>query len=306
MRVSVSEAVERLNSGDVVALPTETVYGLAASLDYPKAIQKIFTLKGRPQDNPLIVHVASVEQLIPYSSILPESFRSLADTYWPGALTLVVAANLSKVSEVVRAGLVTVAFRIPDHPHALEVLKLTGPLVMPSANLSGTPSATDAEHVENDFGNEFPVLNGGACSKGVESTILLWRDTKWMMGRKGGIPVESFEALLGYLPNPVSSESQPLCPGQLYKHYSPKTKLLIGPLPQSTPIVGFSDRNYPPSHYLYILGRSDDSQEVGKNLYKILRRLDQDKIVTAWVDMDFPQAGLWSTIRERLTKAMAG
>ncbi len=304
MRVNVSEAAARLNSGDVVALPTETVYGLAASLRHPKAIQNIFTLKGRPQDNPLIVHAASVEQLLPYTRDLPETFFSLAEHYWPGSLTLVVSANVDQVSEIVRAGLETVAFRVPDHPLTLEVLRQTGPLVMPSANLSGTPSATHASHVENDFGQEFPVLDGGACSKGVESTILLWRETKWMMGRQGGVPVEDFESLLGYIPELTTSTSKPLCPGQLYKHYSPKTKLTTEENPSLIPVVGFSDREYPDEVPLYVLGRSDNPQEVAKNLYQVLRQLDRDKVDIAWVDMDFPLEGLWSTIRERLVKAI--
>jgi len=174
MYVNLIQAIEFLNTGKVVALPTETVYGLAASLKFPDAIKQIFTLKGRPQDNPLIVHTASMDQLTKYTDHLPEKFESLAELFWPGSLTLVAPANPLKVPRLVRAGLPTVAFRIPQHSLTLQVLQKTGPLVMPSANLSGRPSATLPGHVENDFGQSFPVVDGGPCSQGLESTILIY------------------------------------------------------------------------------------------------------------------------------------
>ena len=193
---------------------------------------------------------------------------------------------------------------IPPHPVTLQVLQKTGPLVMPSANISGRPSATLPEHVENDFGQTFPVVDGGPCSQGLESTILIYKKDRWVVGRQGGIVLEQFEPVLGYLPKEVLASKKPLCPGQLYRHYSPHAKLQTGQKPTCETIVGFSDRVYPFSTTLYSLGKSNQPKEVAYRLYQVLRSLDQQKIQEAWIDMDFPQEGLWLTIRERLLKAI--
>lgn len=305
MRVSVTQAIQSLRSGDVVSLPTETVYGLATSLTHPDAIEQIFTLKGRPQDNPLIIHVADRSQLSPYVTTFPPDFERLSEAFWPGSLTLVVSANISAVPERVRAGLETVAFRVPNHPLTLEVLQQTGPLVMPSANLSGKPSATTSEHVEYDFGETFAVLDGGQCKLGLESTILLYRDNQWVIGRQGAISPEQLHLILGYIPEAFTGSSTPLCPGQLYKHYAPQAKLLTSPTPSSDVIVGYSDRTYPSVAKFFSLGHVQNSEEVAHNLYQVLRQLDKEGVKEAWIDLDFPDEGLWITIRERLVKASA-
>jgi L-threonylcarbamoyladenylate synthase len=303
MRVSVQNAVTRLNAGDVVALPTETVYGLAASVNHLSAIKSIFTLKGRPSDNPLILHVSGVDQLKPYVSEFLPQFDQLAADFWPGSLTIVLPANNEAVAHAVRAGLPTVAARMPDHPLTLQVLAETGPLVMPSANLSGKPSSTAADHVEEDFGAEFPVLDGGVCQKGVESTILIYHTDRWVIARLGAVTGEQLSRTLGYQPEMLSGVSKPLCPGQLYKHYAPLSKLHLSPTFSCEVIVGFSDRMYPKATAVYVLGASSNPEEAARNLYRVLRQLDQDGVVEAWVDMDFPDSGAWKTIRERLKKA---
>lgn len=313
MKVSLDRAVELLNAGHVVAIPTETVYGLAASIHFPGAIQEIFSLKGRPSDNPLIIHLASANDIPLYAKELTEDFQKLSKTFWPGPLTLVLNAMEEKIPAIVRAGLPTAAFRVPSHEVTLAILNKTGPLVMPSANLSGKPSATTAEHVEDDFGKDFAVLDGGVCKKGVESTIL-YRDKvadqgEWIVIRLGALPPEAFLPALGYVPKVKDQEerSSPLCPGQLYRHYSPKAKLILSDsilLAETIPnIVGFSDRIYPKSSRLFSLGTSNDSETAAYLLYDVLRRLDQENIDLAIVDMDFPTNGLWLTLRERLQKA---
>ena len=309
MKISGEDAVSLLNSGRVIAMPTETVYGLAASILFPKAIEEIFRLKGRPQNNPLIVHLGTTDEISLYTKELPADFHKLATAFWPGPLTLILAANESTIPDIARAGLPTAGFRIPAHALTREVLKQTGPLVMPSANLSGRPSATTAAHVEEDFGSGFSVLDGGECEKGMESTILCWDHEAWAIIRLGAYPPEDFLPVLGYIPsvkNGTKNNKRPLCPGQLYKHYSPAAKLILfQTIPEyaSEAIVGFSDRTYPKGSRLFSLGNSKDPQKATHELYALLRRLDHEGIDQAYVDMDFPEDGLWLTLRERLLKA---
>ena len=217
MRVSLEKASELLRQGQVVAIPTETVYGLAASLSSTEAIDHIFTLKGRPADNPLIIHVADSNQVVYYSKDIPAGFEALASTFWPGPMTLVLPAVKEWVPASVRANLDTVAFRIPSHPLTLQVLSDVGPLVMPSANISGRPSATCPEHVESDFGEDFPVLDGGECLRGLESTILIYRKGRWEIVRQGALSSDIFESLLGYQPciEEAGVNHHPICPGQI-------------------------------------------------------------------------------------------
>jgi L-threonylcarbamoyladenylate synthase len=304
MDISLEIACTLLTQGEVVALPTETVYGLAASMAHPDAVAKIFTLKGRPSNNPLIIHVADLEQIYPYAAEIPPHFTELAASFWPGPLTVVLPIHPHLVPEKIRAGLATAAFRIPQHPLALKVLQSVGPLVMPSANLSGKPSATQAAHVEKDFGSHFPVLEGGACRRGLESTILYHMDGQWRIVRLGSLFPEQFEPLLGYKP-PVHQGDKVICPGQLHRHYAPKAQLLINS--EFSPaeigyVLGFSDRNYPDCK-IFSLGKSDQPDKIAENLYEALRALDEAKIQRVWVDNDFPQNGLWLTISERLARA---
>lgn len=308
MRVHFEKACKLLQTGNVVAIPTETVYGLAATLSDPEAIEHIFRLKGRPADNPLIIHLADSSQVEFYSKDIPKDFDILANTFWPGPMTLVLPAEIEWVPSIVRANLNTVAFRIPSHPLTLQVLTTVGPLVMPSANLSGLPSATRPEHVENDFGKDFPVLDGGECYRGVESTILMYNETQWEIVRLGALNPEIFEPYLGYCPtiNERIGDAHPICPGQLYRHYAPHATLILdkGISPDAIgTVIGFSDRSYPSSCRVYQLGSAANPEEVAKNLYEILRKLDTEGIEKAWVDTEFPTTGLWSTVAERLRKA---
>lgn len=305
MRLSLNQAADLLKQGYVVAVPTETVYGLAASLNYQKSIEKIYELKGRPSNNPLIIHLSDLSILDSYEITKPPFFEQLTEAFWPGPLTLVLPINEESIPSNARAGLPTAAFRIPSHPLILELLNLTGPLVMPSANLSGKPSATSPEHVENDFGLEFPILDGGACRHGLESTILYYEENSWKIVRQGAISQESFYHVLGYNPL-IAGTSKILCPGQLYRHYAPQAKLILSHQLshlKNEVIIGFSDKSYPESCRVISLGRISHPEEVGENLYSVLRELDRRGIEKAWVDIDFPREGLLLTIAERLERA---
>lgn len=307
MRISIQKAAELLNQGGVVAVPTETVYGLAASLHHEKAVEQIFALKGRPANNPLIIHLAQAEELRRYASSLPDGLEMLQKNFWPGPMTLVLPVFADAIASKIRAGLPTAAFRIPMHPKARELLALTGPLVMPSANLSGSPSATSSEHVEADFGKDFPVLDGGPCSKGLESTILLFKTARWCIIRQGALTAEALEPVLGYAPVIEKADvTAPICPGQLYRHYAPKAHLRIAksiPEDFTGTVLGYDGRHYPRHARVIKLGHLHASEDVAKNLYQNLRQLDLNGVGEALVDFDIPEEGLWQTIRERLLKA---
>lgn len=306
MRISLQDASELLSGGQVVGVPTETVYGLAASLSHPEAIKRVFSLKGRPAKNPLIIHLAEAREILDFVDTLPPGYADLAEAFWPGPMTLVLPVRLEKVSEIVRAQLPTAAFRVPAHPITNNLLKLTGPLVMPSANLSGKPSSTCCEHVENDFGKAFPVLDGGICNKGLESTILFFQENEWVVVRQGALAPEHFSKVLGYVPKiqGSASETVPLCPGQLFRHYAPRAKLQLSGQPsEGTVVVGFSDRVYPSGCRVLSLGNSNDPETAAHRLYSILRQLDEEDVKTAWVDMEFGDEGVWLTLKERLQKA---
>lgn len=306
MRISLQQASELLNQGKVVGVPTETVYGLAASLSHPQAIKQIFLLKNRPAKNPLIIHLANAQDVLRYIKVLPPNYADLVEAFWPGPVTLVLEIKPQTIPEMVRAELKTSAFRVPGHALTHQLLELTGPLVMPSANLSGRPSSTCVEHVEEDFGKEFPVLDGEVCSKGLESTILYFSEGRWAIVRQGALSSEMFVPVLGYAPEIVDRDPNavPLCPGQLYRHYAPRARLqLAGSPPIQGVIVGFINRIYPPGCRLLSLGNTKDPVMAAHRLYAVLRQLDEEGIEAAWVDMQFPDEGIWCTLRERLQKA---
>lgn len=303
MRLNFDEAVDLLLNDQVVAIPTETVYGLAGKLSSEKAVQEIFKLKNRSAHNPLIIHVSSLEMIKPFADSYPGGFEQLVKAFWPGPLTLIFPIIESLVPEAARANLPHAAFRFPNHQITQALIEKTGPLVAPSANLSGTPSPTLPRHVERDFGEDFPVFDGGQCKRGLESTILIFLDGRWKIGRLGVLTPEVFIPHLGYLPESVLTlKDRPPCPGQLYRHYAPKTRLYLqSEFNEATFIVGFSDRSYSVDSLSF--GNSDDPERVAQNFYNTLRELDERGIEEAWIDIDFPRLGLWTTIRERLEKA---
>jgi L-threonylcarbamoyladenylate synthase len=306
MKIPLDQAKELLTKGSVVALPTETVYGLAALLSIPEAIEKIYTLKGRPKQNPLIIHTHDPSLVLSYTKELPPKALELMEAFWPGPLTLVLPVNVDKVPEIVRSGHTTAAFRIPSHPIIFDILKSVGPLVAPSANLSGKPSATSAKHVEDDFGVDFPVIDGGEIDKGIESTILIYQENSWQIGRLGSLSQEAFTPILGYLPEIYDKRSStPICPGAHYRHYSPNAKLHLGSLEKCSDgvVLGYTDRSYPNASQVFTLGKSSDPTAIMKNLYASLRRLDEMGLTEAFIDINFPLTGLYLTIYERFFRA---
>lgn len=310
MKISPTLAARLLTQGEVVGVPTETVYGLAASIAFPSALKKIFKLKGRPQDNPLIVHVADLKQLKGLVTHIPEALAKLK-IFFPGPLTVVMPANKKRVPSVVRAGLDSVAVRMPDHQTFLKLLRKTGPLAAPSANLSGKPSPTAASHVEDDLGTDFPVLDGGRCRRGVESTVIRLKKTHWELLRHGALAADVIQKALGDLPQKRNLTKRTISPGQKYRHYAPSARMVLCgslrelhkniSLKKFDAVLGFSDtkRGLP----LISLGVRGDFKANLKQLYAALRVIDTKKYQNVIIDMDFASSGLGATLAERLMKA---
>ncbi|MDI6401259.1 L-threonylcarbamoyladenylate synthase [Balneolaceae bacterium ANBcel3] len=223
---SLSRFAEALRNGKVVAFPTETVYGLGASAWNADAIARVFTLKGRPPDNPLIVHINSTDMLDSLVLTISEDATKLFEAFWPGPLTLIFPKK-PEVLDIVTAGIPTVAVRMPDHPVPLRLIAESGPLAAPSANTSGRPSPTRAEHVLQDFGNEIPVIEGGVCQYGLESTVLDLTSEPYTILRPGHVTQSELEQVLGkpvrvHSPLPVDENgAAPRSPGMKYTHYAP-------------------------------------------------------------------------------------
>ena len=220
--------VERLKSGDVVAFPTETVYGLGADVTNPDAIKKVFITKGRPSDNPLIVHIADQKQVVDFAAEITADAQKLMDVFWPGPLTLIFKKK-PEVLDLITAGLDTVALRWPKHPIAQQLISRSGPLVAPSANSSGKPSPTKASHVKEDFGGNFPVVDAGQTEIGLESTVLDISSKPYTIYRPGAVSADQISTVVGKNVEQkiqTSKETATKSPGTKYSHYTPNAKVM--------------------------------------------------------------------------------
>jgi L-threonylcarbamoyladenylate synthase len=261
----IEQAISFLKEGIPVAFPTETVYGLGASIFLPEAIKQVFAIKGRPSDNPLIVHVSSVDEAIALSQHLPPSFFRLVDRFWPGPLTLVVQKN-SSVPDSVSGGLSSIAIRMPSHIIAKQLIKAVGPLAAPSANISGRPSPTSANDVLEDLEGKIPlILDGGDCSIGIESTVLSLLGDLPVLLRPGLLTREVLEDALGCTIDDPKSNSPILSPGMKYRHYAPKAKVRLRFHPDE--LKGSYVLSPTPSSDMRLLNE--------KTLYAELRRADR-------------------------------
>ncbi len=306
---NIKTAAELLKKGEVIAFPTETVYGLGAIAFNERAVAKIFELKKRPSFDPLIVHIAEISMLeeVCYFN---EKAKRLADKFWPGPLTLVLPKK-EKVPGIVTSGLPTVAVRMPAHKVALELIKQCGlPIAAPSANPFGRLSPTKAEHVLSYFGERLFILDGGECKIGLESTIIDLTQEVPVILRPGGVPPEEIEKILGKIEIKIKSSSSPKAPGQLKKHYSPSTPLKIFREKEtfSGKRIGFiAFSNLPAKKYevVKILSPSGDLKEAAANLFRFLHELDKMELDLILVE-PVPEKGLGLAIMDRLKRAEAG
>jgi len=311
----IHRAVEILQRGGVIALPTETVYGLAANAEDELAVRRIFAIKGRPATHPLIVHLPDAKAMPQWARHVPDEARRLAAAFWPGPLTLVLPRT-SRATDAVTGGQDTVALRVPNHPVALEVLRaLGGGLAAPSANRFGRVSPTTAEHVRADLGDEVELLlDGGPCTVGVESTIVDLSSDKPAILRPGGLPAEELERVLGR-PVPVITESSVRVSGSLASHYAPRVGVVLVepaeavPRAESLRLQGLQVGVLgPPSLSLpRDLRRFDipeDAAGVARLLYMRLREADLAGLDVLIACLP-PAQGLGLAVRDRLSRAAA-
>ncbi|MCI4663449.1 MAG: threonylcarbamoyl-AMP synthase [Neomegalonema sp.] len=302
----IAAAVEILRRGELVAFPTETVYGLGADARSDAAVAKIYAAKGRPAHNPLIAHVADWAAALRIAEPSATAAQ-LAEQFWPGPLTLVLPARAGAVSPQATAGLPTIALRAPDHPIAQALLRaFDGPLVAPSANRSGRLSPTRAEAVQAELAQKVAmVLDGGPCRVGVESTILKLTQDGAQLLRPGGLSIEALEAALG-APITTGTAGKVEAPGMLSSHYAPRATLRLNAASPDAgeAWLGFGPDPSPPAPLSANLSRSGDLAEAAQCLFATLRQLDADgadKIAVAPI----PNQGLGRAINDRLRRAAA-
>jgi L-threonylcarbamoyladenylate synthase len=310
---NIDRAAEILQQGDLVAIPTETVYGLAGNIYNESAIRKIFEVKQRPLFNPLIVHLHSVEQVSEIASHIPEKAMQLAEAFWPGSLTLVLSKK-DIIPDLITAGKDTVAMRIPNHPVTQELLrKLPFPLAAPSANPFNRISPTSAKHVESYFKDSIRmVLDGGECKKGLESTIIGFEGDEPVLYRLGSISKEEIEEIVGKVQVKNKKESAPSAPGMLEKHYAPRTKTILVDSVDDINIstegkrVGLLSLTKVDNSEIYnhveILSENGDMAEAAANLYKALHKLDSHDLDII-IAVRMPDKGLGRSINDRLERA---
>jgi len=309
MRVDIQQAIAKLKNGEVVAIPTETVYGLAADAKNDAALRQVYAIKERPADNPLIVHIADVTQVNDWAADFSPLAQKLAQTFWPGPFTLVLPAK-EGVSTIVRGNQPTVALRIPRHALTLQLLKESGlALAAPSANKFTQLSPTTAAHVEAGLGKDIAVLDGGACKVGIESTIVSVQDDDWQLLRLGMVSEASIEALAGK-PGLKNQRNLPKAPGQHLLHYSPKTPIKL--FATRSALVNFAKTSQKSSVALLIgegpapvcksVNLPNQAAHVAEQLYSALHTMDAFNVEQLLVETP-PNAPEWLAILDRLTRA---
>lgn len=318
------QAVDLLKSGEVVAFPTETVYGLGGIATNDDAVLKIYEAKGRPSDNPLIVHVGTIEEIDRYVMAISPKAKKCMDTFWPGPLTIICKVRPGVLSEKVTAGLDTVGLRMPNHPVALKLLRQLGePVAAPSANRSGKPSPTEGYHVEEDLKGRIPmILDGGATGIGVESTVIdLTLETPTIL-RPGGVTKEMLERVIGPVLEPTQMEQEegaPKAPGMKYTHYAPNAPVYliekdaeeisraikeIHAKQQKVALLAPESYKNAEADYFFSFGK-DTQEDMALNLYNALRACDATdaEIVLSTVTT---VGGVGSAIMNRLEKSAGG
>lgn len=320
----IMEAAALLQAGGLVAIPTETVYGLAANALNGNAVKRIFEAKGRPQDNPLIVHIASLDTLPKLVASVPDEALALADRFWPGPLTIILP-KASCIPDEVSAGLETVAVRFPSHPVARAIIQASGlPLAAPSANTSGRPSPTKAEHVLHDLrGKIEAVVDGGDCGVGLESTVVSLAGDRPRLLRPGGVTHEQLEEVLGAVEidpavtHAVQKNAVVSSPGMKYKHYSPKAKVVIlkgggedyiryvnAHKREGTAALCFDEDVAAVQVPAVSLGPEKDGEEQARRLFDALRTIDQLGAALAYARCP-KQTGVGLAVYNRLIRAAA-
>jgi L-threonylcarbamoyladenylate synthase len=307
----IEKAIALLEAGELVAIPTETVYGLAGNALREDVVARIFIVKNRPSFDPLIVHVDDLKRASKYTLAIPDQARVLAERFWPGPLTLLLKKNAT-IPDLVTAGMDTVGIRCPAHPLTQKLLQaLSFPLAAPSANPFGYVSPTRPDHVNEQLGDSVRyILDGGPCQVGIESTILGFPNGKPIVYRLGGVSVELLEEAIGPVLIEAHSFTDPKTPGQLKSHYAPSKKVVLGNLgtllnqypAERAGVISFSSNLKLP--HQFVLTPKGDMAEAAKNLFVALRTLEKLPIDVILAEL-VPDHGLGRAINDRLRRAAA-
>ena len=318
---SIKTAAHILKKGGIVAVPTETVYGLAASALNGEAITKVFSAKGRPQDNPLIVHIDSLEMLKKIVKDVPDKAFLCAEKFWPGPLTMVLSSN-GYVCSQVSAGLSTVAVRMPSDETARKIIRLSGlPLAAPSANASGSPSPTSPQHVLDDLDGKIDaVIMGKSCQVGVESTVISVTEDGARLLRPGAVTLEMLKEIFPDIVVDKAILSEPekhekvASPGMKYKHYAPKTTLYLVNADSSAfcdfinrekeVAVCFKEDAEKIEGKTFVYGEEENEEIMAQSIFNVLRTLDKEKVEKAYVHAPKKQ-GVGLAVYNRLIRACA-
>jgi len=308
---SITKAKQILDRNGVIGLPTETVYGLAGNALKATVVAEIFNIKSRPQFDPLILHCASLTQLEELITDFPAKAMQLAKVFWPGPLTLLLPRN-NKIPDITCSGLERAAFRIPNHPLTLNLLKsLDYPLAAPSANPFGYISPTSAQHVNKQLGDKIPfILEGQISTVGIESTIVGFEDDEVVIYRLGGLEVEAIEKIVGPAKVMPHSSSSPEAPGMLKSHYAPGKTVICGNISElinehknkKIGVLSFSDDYSQQSAFSFQLSKEGNMYEAASNLFSFLRKLDSSKVDIILTEL-VPEEGLGLAINDRLKRA---
>lgn len=304
-----AHATKLLHGGELVSFPTETVYGLGANALDSKAVAKIYSAKNRPSFNPLIVHVANKDTVLNYVEMNDQA-QTLAEKFWPGPFTMVLPIKQNcGLSNLITAGLDTVAIRVPENVVAHELItEFDGPIAAPSANKSGKISPTTAKHVSDEFGDELSmIIDGGSCEKGIESTIVRVDGKVIEILRPGSITSSDIENAVGRkVSYQVKTSDQPNAPGQLESHYAPETKMRLNVTEtrNDEALLAFGKIEVSEDRFTLNLSPSGDLIEAAANLFSMMRELDQMNFNSIAVS-PIPETGLGIAINDRLRRAAA-
>ena len=314
MQVTLQQAIALLKNGQVVAIPTETVYGLAADATNDAALRQIFSIKQRPMDNPLIVHIADISEVENWAEEFSPMAKNLANAFWPGPLTLVLPA-LQSVSKIVRGNQPTVALRVPNHPLTFQVLKQSGlALAAPSANKFTQLSPTTPAHVVSGLSESIAILDGGACTVGIESTIVSVKGDDWQLLRLGMITQAEIQKVAGKPALKNEKDNTPKAPGQHLQHYSPITPIRL--FDSQNDLLGYA-RESKTSYAALIINTAqqrpfelacevitlpNQAQLAAVQLYSALHLLDKLSVAQILIEMP-PNNPEWLAVIDRLTRA---
>lgn len=317
------KAAQLLKQGEVVAIPTETVYGLSANALDPFAVKKIFKAKGRPQDNPLIIHIAHANQMYELAKDIPQSAKELINVFWPAPLTIILKKS-DIIPDDVSAGLDSVGIRLPKNEIAREIIQNCGfPLAAPSANTSGKPSPTKAKHVIDDLNGKIAaVVDGGSCCIGVESTVISFIEQKPRLLRPGGITLEQIESVIGNVEidkainSKINNNEKVRAPGMKYRHYAPRASVIVvcgrpektaeyikQNAKENSGIICFDEyEHFFKTYEFRKIGSKDNISEQAKNIFEVLRQFDETNVCEIFAQCP-SEDGLGLAVSNRLKKA---